>query len=133
MPQETALLDLTVANGERLVWGRRTYVMGIVNVTPDSFSGDGLEYDLEAAVQLALTMQEDGADIIDVGGESSRPAGVIYGKDAEEVTTEEELHRVVPVIRRLNEVLDIPISVDTYKSAVAREAVAEGASLINDV
>lgn len=114
-------------------WGERTYVMGVINMTPDSFSGDGLERDVEAAVERALAMQQDGADIIDVGGESTRPAGVTYGKGAAVVSAEEELRRVLPVIRRLKAVLTIPISIDTYKARVAQKAVAEGASLINDV
>ncbi|MBI4225260.1 MAG: dihydropteroate synthase [Candidatus Sungbacteria bacterium] len=114
-------------------WGERTYVMGVINMTPDSFSGDGLAQNIEAAVDLALAMQQDGADIIDVGGESTRPAGAVYGKGAESVSAEEELRRVLPVIRRLKEVLTIPVSIDTYKAEVARKAVAEGASLINDV
>lgn len=119
--------------GREFQWGKRTYVMGVMNMTPDSFSGDGLERDVEAAVERALAMEQDGADIIDVGGESTRPAGITYGKGAEPVSAEEELRRVLPVIRRLKEVLAIPISIDTYKSKVARKAVAEGASLINDV
>ena len=107
-------------------WGSRTYVMGIVNVTPDSFSGDGLAHDASAALEQALRFQAEGADIIDVGGESTRPGHT-------PVEAEEEIGRVVPVIRRLASRLQVPVSVDTYKHEVAREAVAAGASMINDV
>lgn len=110
----------------KLEWGRRTYVMGIVNVTPDSFSGDGLAYDCEVALEQALRFQAEGADIIDVGGESTRPSST-------PVDADEEIQRVIPVIRLLSSRLDIPISVDTYKYAVAQEALAAGAAMINDV
>lgn len=111
----------------------RTYVMGVLNVTPDSFSDGGLYLDPERAVEHALKMVEDGADFIDVGGESTRPRGKSYGNGAEPVDAEEELLRVLPVIRRLAAESDIPISIDTYKSAVAREACAAGASVVNDI
>ena len=107
-------------------WGKRTYVMGIINVTPDSFSGDGLGYDAEAALEQALRFQDEGADIIDVGGESTRPGST-------PVTVEEEKRRVIPVIRLLASRLDVPVSVDTYKREVAREALTAGAAVINDV
>ena len=107
-------------------WGKRTYVMGIINVTPDSFSGDGLGHDAEAALEQALRFQDEGADIIDVGGESTRPGST-------PVTVEEEKRRVIPVIRLLASRLDVPVSVDTYKREVAREALAAGAAIINDV
>ena len=107
-------------------WGKRTYVMGIINVTPDSFSGDGLGYDAEAALEQALRFQDEGADIIDVGGESTRPGST-------PVTVEEEKRRVIPVIRLLASRLDVPVSVDTYKREVARGALAAGAAIINDV
>ena len=107
-------------------WGKRTYVMGIINVTPDSFSGDGLGYDAEAALEQALRFQDEGADIIDVGGESTRPGST-------PVTVEEEKRRVIPVVRLLASRLDVPVSVDTYKREVAREALASGAAVINDV
>ena len=93
-----------------------TYVMGILNVTPDSFS-DGGKYDqLDRALFHAQEMIDDGADIIDVGGESTRPGHV-------QITEEEEIARVVPVIRKLKEEFDIPVSIDTYKSAVAAAAL----------
>jgi len=107
--------------------------MGVINVTPDSFSGDGVGDDVDAAVQRALTMQDDGADIIDVGGESTRPPGAVYGAGGQPVPAAEEVRRVLPVIHRLAEVLQIPISIDTYKAEVARLAIQAGASLINDV
>ena len=105
---------------------KRTYVMGILNVTPDSFS-DGGRYDvLDAALIHAEDMIRDGADIIDVGGESTRPG---YTK----ISDEEEIARVVPVITAIKERFDVPISIDTYKSAVAKAAVAAGADLVNDI
>jgi dihydropteroate synthase len=100
--------------------------MGIVNVTPDSFSGDGLGDNVDAAVFQAVKMREDGADLIDVGGESTRPGFA-------EVPADEEMSRVVPVIQRLVRELDIPISVDTYKAEVAKAALDAGAQLVNDV
>src|SRR4030043_622468 len=106
-------------------WGERTYVMGIVNVDPDSFSGDGLS-NLEASVEQGKRFASEGADIIDVGGESTRP-------NAKPLTIEEEYSRVIPVIEKLASHLSVPISVDTYKSEVARKAVAAGARMINDV
>ncbi|MBM3134362.1 MAG: dihydropteroate synthase [Chloroflexi bacterium] len=116
-----------IAIGRRLfTWGQRTYVMGILNVTPDSFSGDGLAGDSEAAVAQGLRLAAEGADILDVGGESTRPG-------AAPVPAAEELRRVLPVIERLAQAIDVPISIDTYKAEVARQALAAGASLVNDV
>jgi dihydropteroate synthase len=100
--------------------------MGILNVTPDSFAESGSRIDVDRAVDAALDMEADGADLIDVGGESTRPG-------AEPVTAAEELARVLPVLERLAPRLRIPLSIDTYKSVVAREAVAAGAALINDI
>ncbi|MHB1036163.1 MAG: dihydropteroate synthase [Pirellulales bacterium] len=105
---------------------RRPLLMGIVNVTPDSFSDGGRFFEPQAAVDHALKLAAQGADILDVGGESTRPGAV-------PVVTEEELRRVVPVIAALRENLAVPISVDTSKAAVAREALAAGAQIINDV
>jgi dihydropteroate synthase len=112
--------------GHQFRWGERTYVMGIVNVTPDSFSGDALGDDVDAAVRQAVQMREDGADIIDVGGESTRPGFA-------EVPADEEMRRVLPVIERLFRELDVPISIDTYKAQVAKAAIGAGATLVNDV
>ncbi|TKJ30866.1 MAG: dihydropteroate synthase [Chloroflexi bacterium B3_Chlor] len=107
-------------------WGERTYVMGVVNVTPDSFSGDGLGRDAEGALAQAERMIEEGADLIDVGGESTRPG-------SEPVGSEEELRRVIPVIEGLVQRTSVPISIDTYKGQVAEEALVAGAHLVNDV
>jgi dihydropteroate synthase len=105
-------------------WGERTYVMGIINVSPDSFSGDGIT-DIEAAVAQARRFVSEGADILDVGGESTRPG-------APPVPVDEEIRRVVPVVERLAAEVGVPLSVDTYKSAVAESALKAGASMIND-
>lgn len=106
--------------------GHRTYIMGILNVTPDSFSDGGRFQDADAALRHAEEMIRDGADILDVGGESTRPGHV-------KVPEEEEIRRVAPVIRRLKEQFDIPVSIDTYKSRVARAALDAGADLVNDI
>ena len=119
------LIELSVANGEPLVWGRRTYVMGIINLTPDSFSGDGLGSDVSAAVEQALRFEAEGADFIDVGAESTRPGH-------ESITAEEELERLMPALEAMVSRVTLPISVDTSKAVVARNAVAAGAAIIND-
>jgi len=106
-------------------WGSRTYIMGIINVSPDSFSGDG-QPTLKAAMEWAKRMVEEGADIIDVGGESTRP-------DSNPITAEEETSRVVPFIERAVGKIGVPISVDTYKTVVARRAMEAGAALLNDI
>ncbi len=122
---------VTVCGGRSFVWGERTYVMGVVNVTPDSFSGDGLGNDVDAAVDQALRMEAEGADIIDVGGESTRR----YDNQpkALPVNAEDELKRVIPVIEALYRVLKVPVSVDTYKATVARKGLEAGASMVNNV
>ncbi|MDP9180368.1 MAG: dihydropteroate synthase [Chloroflexota bacterium] len=128
MPSNITLrppVPITIGEQE-FAWGTRTYVMGIVNVTPDSFSGDGLGGDADAALRQAVQMREDGADIVDVGGESTRPGFA-------EVSEDEELRRTIPVVERLVRELDIPVSIDTYKAAVARTAIEAGAALVNDV
>lgn len=107
-------------------FSKRTYVMGILNVTPDSFSDGGRYFSLDSAVEHAMKMVEDGADIIDVGGESTRPG-------SEPVPVEEELRRVVPVIKEIVKRVDVPVSIDTYKSEVARQALDNGASIVNDI
>ena len=118
-------------------WGSRTYVMGVLNVTPDSFSGDGLlsssdsDTWVERCVDQALDMEAAGADIIDVGGESTRPPSRYKG--AKPVDESEELRRVMPVLEVLKAKLSVPVSIDTRKSGVARVAVAAGAAMINDV
>ncbi len=116
------------------IWGERTYVMGVVNVTPDSFSGDGVLSvigDVQSAIDQALRMEDEGADIIDIGGESTRPASIY--PDAQPVSDDDEISRVIPVIEGLISRLNIPISIDTCKASVARVAVRSGAALINDV
>jgi dihydropteroate synthase len=112
--------------GRRFEWGSRTYVMGIVNVTPDSFSGDGLGFEHDAAVQQGLRMVKEGADMLDVGGESTRPGHV-------PIPAEEEIARIEPVIRRLAREAGVPVSVDTYKLEVAEAAVDGGATILNDI
>jgi dihydropteroate synthase len=105
-------------------WGERTYVMGIVNVSPDSFSGDGAS-DIETAAAQAYRFVDEGADILDIGGESTRPG-------FSQITVEEELRRVVPVIERLASRINVPLSIDSSKYEVAQQALAAGASILND-
>jgi dihydropteroate synthase len=112
-------------NRAALVLGERTLVMGILNVTPDSFSDGGLRLDPGRAIEDGLRMVEEGADILDVGGESTRPG-------AESLPADEELRRVLPVIERLA-TSGVPVSIDTCKAVVAREAIAAGAVIVNDV
>lgn len=107
-------------------WGQRTYIMGIVNLTPDSFSGDGLAGRWDEALARARRLEAEGADIIDVGGESTRPG-------AEPVGAREESDRVLPFMERLAAQVNVPVSIDTYKSEVAEGALRLGASMINDV
>ncbi len=104
----------------------KTYVMGILNVTPDSFSDGGSYTSIDTAMEQTEKMIQQGADIIDVGGESTRPGHVQIGD-------EEEIKRVVPVIREIKKKFDIPVSIDTYKSAVAKAALEAGADLLNDI
>ncbi len=104
----------------------RSLIMGIINITPDSFYDGGINFDRDRAIRRAYELREDGADIIDIGGESTRPG-------AEEVSLSVELDRVCPVIEAIAKNVDIPISVDTYKSQVADEAIKSGASIINDI
>ncbi|UCD36375.1 MAG: dihydropteroate synthase [Nitrospiraceae bacterium] len=107
-------------------FSQRTAIMGILNVTPDSFSDGGMYFSRERAIEQALRMVEEGADIIDIGGESTRPG-------AEKVSVKEETGRVVPVIEALAKEVPVPLSIDTCKSAVAEAAISAGASLINDI
>jgi dihydropteroate synthase len=112
--------------GRRFEWGSRTYVMGIVNVTPDSFSGDGLGDDQEGAVEQGLRMVREGADFLDVGGESTRPGHV-------PITTDEEISRTEKVIQHLARESGVPVSIDSYKLVVAEAGVAAGATILNDI
>ncbi len=107
-------------------WGERTYIMGVLNLSPDSFSGDGLGDDMEAVLDKARRMVSDGADILDIGGESTRPGSA-------PLPAEEELGRVIPAIERLAAEIAVPISIDTYKSEVAAPALKAGAAIINDI
>jgi dihydropteroate synthase len=113
-------------DGSGLKLGRRTVLVGVLNVTPDSFSDGGQNLDSARAVERAFQIESEGADILEVGGESTRPGS---GR----TDAQEELNRVVPVLRGLAGRLKIPISIDTYKSEVARVALDHGASIINDV
>jgi dihydropteroate synthase len=120
------LYTVPLPGHQTLQLGGRTLVMGIINVTPDSFANGGLRFDPGRAVADGLQMVADGADILDVGGESTRPG-------AEPLPADEELTRVLPVVERLARESSVPVSVDTYKAVVAREAVARGAAIVNDV
>lgn len=114
-------------------WGERTYIMGIVNVSPDSFSGDGLS-SVDAAVALARRFAADGADILDVGGQSTRPGATKSEAGFDEVPVDEEIARVVPVVAAISsELPDMPMSVDTYKAEVAAAALDAGAHMLNDI
>jgi dihydropteroate synthase len=118
--------DVPLPGGRTMTLGERTLVMGILNITPDSFSDGGLHLDVERAVAAGLQMVADGADILDIGGESTRPGADAVGAD-------EEMRRVLPVVEQLAAQTPALLSIDTYKAAVAREAVARGAAIINDI
>lgn len=126
---------MTALSGQSLVirWSRftlpldrRTHVMGALNVTPDSFSDGGLFFDRDRAVEQGIAMAREGADIVDIGGESTRPY-------SERISVQEELDRVIPVIEALRKEVNVPISIDTIKARVAQEALRAGASMVNDV
>ncbi len=118
------MIRVTRAGKKEFRWGERTYVMGIINVSPDSFSGDGLK-DIEAAAVQAFRFEEEGADILDIGGESTRPG-------SSKIEVEEEINRVVPLIERIAHKISIPISIDTSRYKVARLALDAGAVILND-
>jgi dihydropteroate synthase len=118
--------DIALPRGRVLHLGERTLVMAILNVTPDSFADGGLRFDPGRAIEDGLAMIEDGADILDVGGESTRPG-------AEPLDASEELRRVLPVVEVLAADGRVPVSIDSYKGVVAREAIARGAAIVNDV
>jgi dihydropteroate synthase len=119
-------LPPTTWNGHVLHWGAKTHVMAILNLTPDSFSGDGLSGNSDVALAAALRAVDDGADILDLGAESTRPGHI-------PISTEEELARLVPVLAAIRARTQVLLSVDTSKAAVAAEAIAAGADLVNDV
>ncbi len=112
--------------GDKLLIGKETLIMGILNVTPDSFSDGGKYFEKEKAIERGIEMEEEGAHIIDVGGESSRPG-------AESISEEEERRRVIPVVKELRKKVKCLISIDTYKSKIAEEAIENGADIINDI
>lgn len=109
-----------------LDFSKKTYIMGVLNVTPDSFSDGGLFFNEKKAIEHALRLIEDGADIIDIGGESTRPG-------SEPVSVEEEIRRTIPVIKAITREIKVPISIDTYKAGVAKHALDAGASIVNDI
>jgi dihydropteroate synthase len=121
----TNSLGITRIGDSIFAWGKRTYVMGIVNLSPDSFSGDGCK-SIDQALRQAQRFAAEGADIIDVGGESTRP-------DANSVAVDEELKRVIPFIKELVKSAGIPVSIDTSKYEVARQALDAGAVMVNDI
>ena len=118
----------SLAVGDRGVWtwGKRTYIMGILNVTPDSFSDGGQYFDLASAIAQGQKLVAEGADVLDIGGQSTRPGATI-------VPLAEELRRVIPVVKALAALVNVPISIDTTRSVVAAEALAAGATWVNDV
>ena len=118
--------SLKLGNGATLELGESTIVVGVLNVTPDSFSDGGQHFDAARAIEHALRMESDGADIVEVGGESTRPG-------APRLSANEELARISPVLKELGKRLRVPVAIDTYKSEVARVALDLGASIINDV
>ena len=109
-----------------LDFSKKTYIMGILNVTPDSFADGGLYFDKSSAIERAYQIVEEGADIIDIGGESTRPG-------SEPNSIKEELKRTIPVIEAISKKIKVPISIDTYKSEVAKAALDAGASMVNDI
>lgn len=133
----TRRFTLSLPRGRRLeLEAGRPRVMGVLNLTPDSFSDGGRWFapgEPERAVERGLAMLGEGADLLDLGAESTRPGGGVYGAGAREVPAEEELSRLLPVLEGLRAVTDAPLSVDTRKAAVARRALAAGADLVNDV
>ncbi|MBV8163383.1 MAG: dihydropteroate synthase [Candidatus Eremiobacteraeota bacterium] len=126
MPSSEQRLPALRLRDRTYAWGTRTMLMGVINTTPDSFSGDGTAGDANAAVRLAMDFADAGVDFIDMGGESTRPGHV-------PVSEREELQRVVPAIAAVRAAVDVPISIDTFKPVVAVEALAAGADMINCV
>ena len=125
--------NLPLPRGGTLALDRRPRVMGVLNITPDSFSDGGRWLEPERAVEHGLRMVAEGAELLDLGAESTRPGGGVYGAGAIEVSPTEELDRLLPVLEGLRREVDLPISIDTRKGAVARPALDAGGDLINDV
>lgn len=119
-------MNILKIGNKKFELGKRTIVVGILNVTPDSFADGGEYFSLEDAVKHAISMEKEGADIIDIGGESTRPG-------AKPVSLQEEMNRVIPVIEQLADKISVPISIDTYKSEIARKALDLGVVMVNDV
>ena len=111
---------------KRFLLGKKTLIMGILNVTPDSFSDGGRHFSADDAINHAIKLEKDGADIIDIGGESTRPG-------SKPISSKEEIKRVLPIIENLTDKLSIPLSIDTYKSEVAEKAIEQGVGMVNDV
>lgn len=126
LPPMRRPFNLKLPSGDTLELGTRTLIVGVLNITPDSFSDGGQNFELTSAIDRALQMESEGADIIEIGGESTRPNSL-------RLDVNEELSRVVPALKELEGRLRVPIAIDTYKSQVAAAAVALGASVINDV
>lgn len=133
LPQQSARWTLDLPRGGTLALGARPLVMGVLNLTPDSFSDGGRWPDAEAAIAGGLEMLEAGADLLDLGAESTRPGGGVYGGGADTVPVAEELRRLLPVLSGLRERTGAPLSVDTRKGVVARAALEAGADMINDI
>src|SRR6185295_3469074 len=133
LPDTARTWTLRLPRGRSLALGTRPRVMGILNLTPDSFSDGGLWSDPDRAVERGLRMIAEGAELLDLGAESTRPGGGVYGGGAQTVSAAAELARLLPVLEALRGATDAPISVDTRKGEVARRALAAGADLVNDV
>ncbi len=118
--------EALVIRNKSFIWGKQTYLMGVLNITPDSFSDGGDYNNIEEASQRAWALVEAGADILDIGGQSTRPG-------AKQISLEEELERVIPIIKRIRKNLNIPISVDTTRAEIAQQAVRAGADIVNDI
>ena len=121
----------TVIGNKSFKWTEKTFVMGVINVTPDSFSGDGINLDVDLAVKKAVEFEQHGCDIIDVGGESTRPS-ITYSNTGF-TPLEVEKSRVIHAIEAISKAVSVPVSVDTYKASIAEDAIRSGASLVNDV
>lgn len=133
-PTPAAAFRLTLARGQELLLvPYRPLLVGVVNITPDSFSDGGQFLEPERAIDHALRLIDEGADLLDLGAESTRPRGTVYGAGARELPADEEIARLLPVVEGLRRRSGIPISVDTRKAAVARAALDAGADLLNDV